>query len=126
MLPARRAVTIVACSLAIPLLAVSGSHAQRSGPEPCRQGLLALIVMIDAEEHGRPHYQTTAKAVVESCGPPAATRPAAAAPPPLDKDLCGKLALSMLDSAENGRLESREFAEARDAFAGSCIAAPPS
>jgi len=121
-LSARRAATILACSMALLLAAVSGSQAQRSGAAPCRQGLLALIVMIDADEHDRSHYQSTAKAVVETCGPPAGARPAATTPPAaFDKELCGKLALAMLDSIEDGKLDGPQFAQARDEFAGKCI-----
>src|SRR5262245_65619785 len=77
-LKARRAATIAACSAAL-LLAAAGSQAQPGGAEPCRQGLLALVVMIEAEEHGRPYYQSKVKDVVESCGRPAAEQAANAA-----------------------------------------------
>ena len=119
----RHALAGLGCTVALLLAAVSGSHAQRGGPEPCRQGLLALILMIDADEHDRTHYRSTARTVVETCGPPAARQTASAPTASFDKGLCGRLSLTMLESIEGGKLDSPQFAEARDEFAGKCIAA---
>src|SRR5262245_55397934 len=111
-LKARRAATIAAGAAAL-LLAAPGSRAQPGGTEPCRQGLLALIVMIEAEEHDRPYYQSKAKDVVETCGRPGAgtqarTAPAAA----FDPKLCGELAFAMLGDAEDGKLDGTRFVKA--------------
>jgi len=120
--PMRRAVTVLALAAAMLLAAGSASDAQRSGAGPCRQGLLALMVMIDADEHDRSLYRNTAKTVVETCGPIAAAKKTAAAPPAaFDKELCGKLALAMLDSIEDAKLDSPQFVQARDEFGGKCI-----
>lgn len=120
--PMRFAVTVPALAAALLLALVSTSHAQRSGAGSCRQGLLALMVMIDADEHDRSLYRNTAKDVVETCGPPAAAKPTAAAPStPFDKEQCGKLALAMLDSIEDNKLDRPQFAQAREKFAAKCI-----
>jgi hypothetical protein len=119
----RHALVGLSCSVALLLAAVSDAHAQRGSPESCRHGLLALILMIDADEHDRTHYQSTAKTVVETCGPPAAKQTASAPSASFDKGLCGRLSLTMLESIEGGKLDSPQFAEARDEFAGKCIAA---
>jgi hypothetical protein len=124
-LNARRAVTIAACAAAL-LLAVSGSRAQPGGAEPCRQGLLALIVMIEAEEHNRPYYQSKAKDVVQTCGRPAAEKTANAAPAAtFDAKLCGGLAFAMLGDSEGGKLDGAPFVKARDEFAARCMGAEP-
>lgn len=111
-----RAVAAFVCALALL------PRAQAQGPGPCRQGVLALIVMIDAGEHDRSHYRNTAKSVVESCGPPMAARspaPAATASA-FDRAVCGKLAMTMLESIESTKMGSPEFVEARDSFAAQC------
>jgi hypothetical protein len=121
MFPIRRAVALLGCSAAWLLAADSGAHAQRSGVDTCRQGLLALVVMIDAEEQDRSHYQATAKTVAETCGPAATKQVAPAASAGFDKGLCGKLSLAMLETIEEGKLDSPQFAEKRDEFAGKCV-----
>jgi hypothetical protein len=116
----RRAVLCLASSAALLLATAGAPQAQRSGVGPCRQGLLALIVMIDADEQEKSLYRSTARDVVGTCGPAAKT--AAAAPPAaFDKEQCGKLALAMLDTIEEGKLESPQFAQARDAFSARCM-----
>lgn len=122
MLKARRAVTIAACSVAL-LLAVSSSRAQPGGAEPCRQGLLALIVMIEAEEHDRPYYQSKANDVVESCGRPTAGKQPDAPGAAFDAKLCGVLAFAMLGDTESGKLDGAQFVKARDEFAARCMGA---
>jgi len=120
MFPTRRALALLGCSAAWLLAADGGAYAQRGGVEPCRQGLLALIVMIDGEEQERSHYQSTAKTLVETCGPP--TKQVAPAPSAgFDKGLCSKLSLAMLETVEEGKLDSPQFAEKRDEFAGKCV-----
>lgn len=118
----RRAFACLGWAAALLLAAVCASQAQMSGAGPCRQGLLALMVMIDAEEHDRSLYRSTAVDVVGTCGPAPAAKTAAASPAPkFDRDQCGRLALAMLDTIEEGKLDSPQFAQARDAFAGQCI-----
>jgi hypothetical protein len=126
-LKAPRAVAIAACAAALMLPAVTGAQAQRvSGAEPCRQGLLALIVMIEAEVHDPPHYQNKAKEVVESCGRPIAAGQNDAAPgTAIDAKLCGALAAAMFDGSESGQLDSPPFVKARDEFAARCMGAQP-
>jgi hypothetical protein len=119
--PIRRALALLGCSAAWLLAADGGAYAQRGGVDTCRLGLLALIVMIDAEEQDRSHYQSTAQTVVETCGPPAARQAAPAPPAGFDKGLCGKLSLGMIETIEEGKLDSPQFAEKRDEFAGKCV-----
>ena len=107
-----------ACLCAVALL--PGAAGQQSGPEPCRQGVLALIVMIDAEEHERSHYRNTATSVVESCGPPLGAQTASPARGAFDKATCSKLALTMLEGIEVTKMGSPEFVQARNAFAAQC------
>ena len=117
-----RAVACLAWSAVLLLAAVSASQAQRSGAGPCRQGLLALIVMIDAEEQDKSHYQSTAKSVVETCGPPATAKTTAATPPvAFDREVCGKLALSMLDTIEDRQAGEPAVRAGEDEFAGKCL-----
>jgi hypothetical protein len=108
-----RAAVALACSFAPLSLAV----AQGSAPAQCRQGVLALIVMIEAEEYDRSHYRSTAASVVESCGPPPPAQRASASAT-FDKPACGKLALTMLEGIE--KMASPEFVQTRDAFAAQC------
>jgi len=115
--PARRAA--IACTCALMLVATA--QAQGSSAGECRQGVLALMVMIDAEEHDKSHYRSTVASVVETCGPPGAPAKPASAPSPFDKAACGKLALAMLDSIEGSKLDNPQFIGARDEFAGKCV-----
>jgi hypothetical protein len=109
-----------AAALLCGMVLLPQAGAQRSGSGPCRQGVLALIVMIDAEEHDRSHYRSTAASVVESCGPPRAAQTSPAAKAAFDKTACGKLALAMLDGIEATKMGSPEFVQAREAFAAQC------
>jgi len=115
--PARRAALAFACVSAL----LPAAHAERSGAGACRQGVLALIVMIDADEHDKSHYRSTATTVAESCGPPGAAKKPERIPAVFDKPACGQLALAMLDGIEGNKMESHEFVKARDAFAGQCL-----
>lgn len=94
-----------------PAVAQSGP---RSGPGPCRQGALALIAMLDDRDDASADYRHAFDGVVKSCGP---TGGKAAA---LDRAACRDLALKMLDAIEEGRLNSRNFADTRATFAASC------
>ncbi len=109
-----------AAALLCVLAHLPGAGAQQSGTDPCRQRVLALIVMIDAEEHDRSHYRNTAASVIKSCGPPIVAQTPPPAPVPFDRAACGKLALAMLEGIEAGRMGSPEFVEARNAFAAQC------
>jgi hypothetical protein len=125
-LKARRAVAIAACTAALSLCTVTAAQAQGGGAESCRQGLLALVVMIEAEVRDPPHYQSKAKDVVESCGQPVAAGPADAAPgAAIDTKLCSALVATMFDGSENGTLDSPAFVKARDEFATRCMGTQP-
>ena len=115
--PKCSAVIASACALVL----VSAAQAQPRGAGPCRQGVLALIVMIEADEHDKSHYRSTAASVVETCGPPGAPPKPASSPVPFDKAACGKLALAMLDTMEGSNMGSPPFVQARDEFAGRCL-----
>ena len=93
------------------------STEQRSGAGPCRQGVLALIGMLDDGDLKSAEYQQASSAVVETCGPVARSK---AAPKPAGTAQCRKLAGRMLDEIESGRLNGTAFAQARDAFAQGC------
>lgn len=103
------ATVVVAASW--PAFAQSGP---RSGAGPCRQGALALIAMLDDRDDASADYRHAYDGVVKSCGP--AGRKAAA----VDRASCRDLALKMLDAIEEGRLNSRHFADMRETFAASC------
>ena len=90
---------------------------QRSGAGPCRQGALALIGMLDDGDLKSPDYQHAFTAVVGTCGPIAKSKPT---PKPAGAAQCRKLAGSMLDEIEAGRLNGAAFVQARDAFAQGC------
>jgi hypothetical protein len=90
---------------------------QRSGVGPCRQGVLALIGMLDDGDMKSADYRSASSAVVGTCGPVARTK---AAPKPAGTAQCRKLAGSMLDEIESGGLNGKAFVEARDAFAQGC------
>jgi hypothetical protein len=110
---ARYAAAALFCALAL------SAPGAAQGSDACRQGVLALIVMIEADEQDRSHYRNTAASVVESCGsPPAEKGPTP--PPPFDRAACGKLALSMLETIEATKMGSSEFVAARNAFSAQC------
>ncbi|HZO47087.1 MAG TPA: hypothetical protein VFB68_14425 [Xanthobacteraceae bacterium] len=93
------------------------SAEQRSGVGPCRQGVLALIGMLDDGDMKSADYQQASSAVIETCGPAARSK---TAPKPIGTAQCRKLAGAMLDAVESGRLNGTAFAQARDAFEQGC------
>jgi len=93
------------------------SAEQRSGAGPCRQGVLALIGMLDDGDTKSAEYQQASSAVIETCGPVARSK---ATPKPVGTAQCRKLAGRMLDQIESGRLNGTAFAQARDAFEQGC------
>lgn len=95
--------------------ATSAFSQQIGGSAPCRQGALALIALLDRGEDTSGDYRNAYSGVVLGCGP--APRPAKVM---ADRDVCRDLALRMLDAIEDGRLQSQDFALARDAFAANC------
>src|SRR5262249_43087442 len=119
MKPHSRSVTILASMAALVLAAKTGAQAQSNVAGICRQNLLAVMVMIDADEHDKSHYHSTAKSMVEGCGLPAGKT--AASPVPFDKDTCGKLAIAMLETIEGTKLDDPRFLKARDEFANKCV-----
>jgi hypothetical protein len=100
-------------------LASAGSalSEQRSGAGPCRQGVLALIGMLDDGDQKSPDYRHAFTAVVKTCGPVAKTKPASK---PAGAAQCRKLAGYMLDEIESNRMNGRAFVEVRDTFAQEC------
>ena len=96
------------------------AQAQRSGVGPCRQGVLALIAMLDAGEQASADYATTARDVIETCGPSPAR---ANGPPQVNQAGCRQLVQPLLDAIENGRMNSQAFVQARGNFARSCAPA---
>ena len=99
-------------SLADPALAE-----QRSGVGPCRQGVLALIGMLDDRDMKSADYRSAFSAVVGTCGPVARSKAAAK---PAGTAQCRKLAGYMLDEIESNGLNGRAFVEVRDTFAQEC------
>ncbi len=93
------------------------SAEQRSGVGPCRQGVLALIGMLDDGDTKSADYRQAFTGVVQTCGPVAKTRPATK---PAGAAQCRKLAGYMLDEIESNRMNGRAFVEVRDTFAQEC------
>jgi hypothetical protein len=93
------------------------SSEQRSGVGPCRQGVLALIAMLDNGDARSADYRHAFTAVVETCGPISKSK---AAPKPAGTAQCRKLAGRMLDEIESRRLNGKAFVQVRDTFAQSC------
>ena len=114
----RMAAFMAAISICAVLAPVSAQSDKRSGAGPCRQGALSLIGMLDSGENNTADYRHAYAAVVQTCGPVApATTPAQ---PRADQQACGKLARAMLDSIEDGKMNSQGFVQARSRFAVSC------
>ena len=90
---------------------------QRSGAGPCRQGVLALIGMLDDGNTKSADYRHAFTAVVGTCGPIAKSK---AALKPAGAAQCRKLAGYMLDEIESNRMNGRAFVEVRDTFAQEC------
>jgi hypothetical protein len=93
------------------------SAEQRSGVGPCRQGVLALIGMLDDGDIKSADYKSAFSAVVGTCGPVARSK---AASKPAGAAQCRKLAGYMLDEIETNGLNGRAFIEVRDTFASEC------
>jgi hypothetical protein len=89
----------------------------RSGVGPCRQGVLALIGMLDDGDVKSAAYKHAFSAVVGTCGPVARSK---AAPKPVATAQCRKLAGRMLDEIEEGRINGKAFVAVRDTFAQGC------
>ena len=94
------------------------SAEQRSGVGPCRQGVLALIGMLDSGDMKSADYKSAFTAVVGTCGPVARSKAAAK---PAGTAQCRKLAGYMLDEIESNGLNGRAFVEVRDTFASECV-----
>jgi hypothetical protein len=118
-MPRSRAALLFSTLLAASWLssAQPASAEPRSGAGPCRQGVLALIGMLDDGDTKSAAYKHAFSAVVETCGPVARSK---AAPKPSATAQCRKLAGRMLDEIEDGRLNGKAFVSARDAFAQGC------
>jgi hypothetical protein len=90
---------------------------QRSGVGPCRQGVLALIGMLDDGDQKSADYKHAFTAVVQTCGPVAQSK---SAPKPAGTAQCRKLAGQMLDEIESNRMNGKGFVQVRDTFAQGC------
>jgi hypothetical protein len=90
----------------------------RSGLGPCRQGVLALIAMLDDGDQKSGDYKHAFTAVVQTCGPVAKSKPAPKKAAGAAQ--CRKLAGYMLDEIEENRMNGRAFVEVRDTFAQEC------
>lgn len=117
-----RAVLLFSTMLALSWLcsAEPASTEQRSGAGPCRQGVLALIGMLDDGDAKSADYRHAFTAVVQTCGPVAQSK---AAPKPAGTARCRQLAGQMLDEIESNRLNGKAFVQARDTFAQGCAPA---
>lgn len=96
------------------------AKAQPSGVGPCRQGVLALIGMLDAGEQSTADYLTTARNVIETCGPSPAR---ASGSPQINQAACRQLVQPMLDAIEGGKMNTQAFVQVRNNFARSCAPA---
>jgi hypothetical protein len=114
-----RVLSTLAAALVISVLcsADPASAEQRSGVGPCRQGVLALIGMLDDGDLKSADYRHAFTAVVGTCGPVARSK---LAPKPAGAAQCRTLAGRMLDEIEEGRLNGKAFVEVRDTFAQGC------
>jgi hypothetical protein len=113
----RRAAAVAGATLAIALAAGSAqAQGQRSGLGPCRQGALTLIRLIDEKADSGADYKQTFDAVTQTCGPVrTAAKPAAQ-----DRGSCRALAQKLLDTIEDGLMNTPAFARTRETFAASC------
>lgn len=104
-------------------LATAAAGAEKSGTGPCRNGVLALIQYLDANQQGTADYADAFRGVTQTCGPGARSRKPPGATVFSEPRACRRLALRMLDTIEAGRMNSEAFARARNSFARDC--SPP-
>lgn len=100
------------------VLMVASAQAQsgpRSGVGPCRQGALALIGMLDDGKDNTADYRHAYQAVVQTCGSAGTARSA-----PVARSACRDLARKLLDTIEDGKMNTPAFVRVRDAFRVSC------
>jgi hypothetical protein len=111
---------LFAMALVAGWLASAGSalSEQRSGQGPCRQGVLALIGMLDDGDLKSADYKHAFTAVVQTCGPVSQSK---AAPKPAGAAQCRKFAGQMLDEIESNRMNGKAFVQVRDTFAQGCV-----
>jgi hypothetical protein len=109
------------CVVIAVLLSAGAAFAQgaakRSGTGPCRQGALALIGMLDDKSDNTADYRHAYEAVVQTCGPAGAARTPVA---PQERSTCRDLALKVLDTIEDGKMNTQAFVQVRETFAKSC------
>ena len=79
--------------------------------------MLSLIASLDAGEQATADFKKTARDVIETCG---ATTVHPSAPAAIAQGECRQLALSMLDTIEDGKMSTRAFTKTKTAFARSC------
>jgi len=92
---------------------------QISAPARSRaEGLLGIVSTLDAKTDNSDDYRHTFSAIVETCGP-VAPAPKPKEPPP-SRAGCRDLAMAMVDLIEDGKMNTKAFVKARDAFAETC------
>ena len=109
-----RAVTVAA------VICTATAAAPRSNPASCREAANGLISLLDARKDDGALYRDTYAVVVTTCGPASPTKRPAAAPSRVGRAQCRGLAAAMVDLIEDDKMESGEFARAREAFADAC------
>ncbi|MBA2398983.1 MAG: hypothetical protein H0V72_09835 [Bradyrhizobium sp.] len=114
----KMAALVAAILVCAALAPATAQPAKRSGAGPCRQGALSLIGMLDSGEDNTADYRHAYEAVVQTCGPVAP--PTTPAQPRAGQEACGKLARAMLDSIEEGKMNTQGFVQTRSRFAQSC------
>ena len=102
------------------LVIASAAASPHSNPASCREAANGLIALLDAGKDDGPLYRDTYAVVVTTCGPAPPTSRLAAAPSPTGRAQCRGLAAAMVDLIEDDKMESAEFARARESFAAAC------
>jgi hypothetical protein len=108
------AISLLAAATAQPALA-----AQRASPASCHQAVNGLVSLLDGKMDNTALYRETYATVINSCGPPAPaapTQPAAAS----NRAACDDFASAMTDLIEDDKMNTPDFAKARNAFAQTC------
>jgi len=77
-----------------------------------------MISLLDAKADGSALYRGTYAVVVNTCGP-TTPAPITNAQPP-SRGACHDLAAAMVDLIEDGKMNTRKFAQTRGRFAQAC------
>lgn len=99
----------------------ASADAPHATPASCRQAVNGLISLLDAGKDDGALYRETYDVVVSSCGPEGgASEPPPSPAPSQSRAACHDLAAAMVDLIEDDKMDSAEFAHARNAFARAC------